>query len=253
MPMPPLAQLRPVPHEGPLPPQQFWPAPPQGSHVAAVAMPPPPPVQPSPVPHELPPVAVVQQAWPAPPQATHMPIAQREPAAVQVPGVPQHGCARPPHAMPIASWHDPLMHMPRARLPPHMVPFAAHSPLTQQPLSAQVLAAQQACPGPPHAVPGAPPAPLPPALPPVPGVPGSPPVPGASFSAFTSAEGASVDPGAPPDPVTVPPSLPAPVSSSESPHAVIADARVSAIVKLNKNCTGREIWGKAKRVVMSAS
>src|SRR5262245_1104629 len=130
-------------------------------------MPPPPPPPPKPPP---------QQAWPEPPQATHILLVQRAPEAVQkvLPKLPPpHCCPMAPQGMPMR-WQEPFMHIPPP--PPHMVPLPWHWPRTQQPPLLQVLAAQQAWPGPPQfapeppAPPAAPPAPPPepPVLPPLP-------------------------------------------------------------------------------------
>src|SRR6188768_1670631 len=116
--------------------------------------------------HERParqPVAIgpppVQHAWPVPPHATHIIVEHCAPEAVQVapPPVPQQAWPTAPHAIaPVP--HEPLLHVPAVPPPMHIEPAAVHSPPMQQPPLLQVLAAQHACPGPPHVL-AAPPVP----------------------------------------------------------------------------------------------
>jgi hypothetical protein len=178
--------------------------------VAFAPAPPPLKLQPSPVPQLFP-----QQACPLAPQASHMPLAQRLPEAVQdmlenppppgapappappAPLAPQQLCPTAPQAVPLASWHDPLVHIPVMLLPPPVQadPFARQVFRTQQPPPLQLFAAQQGCPSPPQVGPLAPPGP--PFAPPVavlewPPFPETevPPVPGADEPPLPDVEGA---------------------------------------------------------------
>jgi len=125
-----------------------------------------------------------QQACPLPPHAAHIPPLQRLDDAVHVivapapgnpvpppaplpppaPVAPQQIWPTAPHAVPVPSWHEPLLQVPVTPVPPpvHVEPLAWHMLPTQQPPSLQLFAAQQRWPSPPQVAPVAPPALAPP-------------------------------------------------------------------------------------------
>jgi hypothetical protein len=127
----PLLQVAPAQHASPLAPQgaQLVPASPAAWHERPVvqAFAPPP----------------AQHSSPRAPHALHIPAVHRAPDAVQVigpPPMPPSGAAPPqqawltaPQAVPLAVWHDPLLHVPLVPLPVQAAPLAVHIPPTQQP------------------------------------------------------------------------------------------------------------------------